>query len=102
MSSGWITTEEACLIYCTCLMTLYGVMRAHYILRSLYTDILCIQLIKLSNHEIMNHNPVIYLIECASCVLVYLCFDRRLSSLIQSASKHLLLPSVLLPSVNEC
>ena len=52
------------------------------------------QLIKLNNHEIMNHNPVIYLIECASCVLVYLCLDRRLCSLIQLANNHLLLPSV--------
>ena len=78
-------------------MTLYGVTRAHHILRPLYIDILCMQLIELSNHEIMNHNPVIYLIECASCVLVYLCFDQRLCSLIQSASNHL-----LLPSVNEC
>ena len=53
--------------------------------------------LKLSNHKIMNHKPVIYLIECASCVLVYLCFDGRLCSLIQSANNHL-----LLPSVNEC
>ena len=36
------------------------------------------QVIKLGNHEIMNHNPIIYLIECLSCVLVYLCFDGRL------------------------
>ena len=50
--------------------------------------------LKLSNHKIMNQNPVIYLIECASCVLVYLCFDGRLCSLIQSANNHLLLPSV--------
>ena len=78
-------------------MTLYGVTRAHHILRPLYINILCMQLIKVSNHEIMNHNPVIYLIECASRVLVYLCFDRRLCSLTQSASKHL-----LFPSVNEC
>ena len=33
LSSGWITTEEVCLIHCTCLMTLYGVMHIHYILR---------------------------------------------------------------------
>ena len=53
--------------------------------------------LKLSNHKIMNHKPVIYLIECASCVLVYFCFDGRLCSLIQSANNHL-----LLPSINEC
>ena len=75
-----VFTEELFPIHCTCLMTL-----------SLHAAI------KLSNHEIMNHNPVIYLIECASCVLVYLCFDGRLCSLIQSAINHL-----LLPSVNEC
>ena len=60
----------------------------------MFFSFLCMQLIKLCNHEIMNHNPIIYLIECASCVLVYLCFGGRLCSLIQSASNHLLVPSV--------
>ena len=74
-------------------MTLYGVVHAHHILRALYIDILCMQLIKISNHEIMNHNLFIYLIECDSCVPVW----TEDSSLTQSANNHL-----LLPSVNEC
>ena len=74
-------------------MTLYGVMHAHRVLRPLYIDILCMQLIKISNHEIMNHNLFIYLIECASCVPVW----AEDSSLTQSANNHL-----LLPLVNEC
>ena len=59
-------------------------MHAHRILRSLYIDILCMQLIKISNHEIMNHNLFIYLIECASCVPVW----TEDSSLTQSANNH--------------
>ena len=50
---------------------------------ALYIDILCMHLIELSNHEIINHNLIVYLNECVSCVLVYLCFGGRLCSFIE-------------------